>query len=717
MFFSIAWRNAKRSRSENLIYFLTMVTAIATFYIVLSLGEQDVMRFLSELESDAVDRLLTKLLPTLYLCALLFVFSLVIFANKYQLECRSRELGLYLLFGMTKPRLFIQIMAEGLISSLLALLGGLICGGFLSEISSLATARLVGYGIIAHQSSFSIRAVILTTLGFLIIQSVALFVLCGKLFNKEIQQMLYGEMEKKQRTGSKSGNWLSLILGAVVLIFAYWIVLKHFMTAGNALIIVAVVFGIVGTVLSIRGLARLLSAAAASIKRKATSGLYIFTLRQLYENVVHKYISVSVASILIMLTIMLITDGSVSIMSYGKQITRGSSVYDFTVMGDERLVDEYLSNEKMNSYVTALNRMETGTMKHPVSGEMKSLVDWSGLREQVVLNLPPDVQDPVVQGAVSYEFGSHQPAALILLGFIDTIGAAPHLLPVSSYNRLLEAAGEEPATIRNDEAIFYLNPDFTGNTQDEMFSILERIAMDAQTRGKTLLSIDGQPIVLGSSVPMKGLTADENIKIVTALIVSDEVYYKYVAPDTVTVYYSFCIPRETVEKNGLLQSIMQAEKLLKPSGLYYESYLDNFGRQLFYVISGSYTTLYMGFMLLIIACAVLALQFLTQMRATRARYATLSILGARREQMKRSINQQVLWYFLLPMLLACLSGTVGVYAMQHYLHNAGVQKLQQSLPLLLVMGSIVVLVFVIYGVATARTANREISKLNWKPNS
>lgn len=43
MFFSIAWRNAKRSRSENLIYFLTMVTAIATFYIVLSLGEQDVI--------------------------------------------------------------------------------------------------------------------------------------------------------------------------------------------------------------------------------------------------------------------------------------------------------------------------------------------------------------------------------------------------------------------------------------------------------------------------------------------------------------------------------------------------------------------------------------------------------------------------------------------------------------------------------------------------
>ena len=36
------------NRSENLIYFLTMVTAVATFYIVLSLGSQDVMRFLEE---------------------------------------------------------------------------------------------------------------------------------------------------------------------------------------------------------------------------------------------------------------------------------------------------------------------------------------------------------------------------------------------------------------------------------------------------------------------------------------------------------------------------------------------------------------------------------------------------------------------------------------------------------------------------------------------
>ena len=84
MFFNLAWRNSKRSRNENLIYFLTMVTAVAAFYIVLSLGAQDVIRFLSSLESDAVERLLTNLLPTVYVCALLFVFFLVVSARMSQ---------------------------------------------------------------------------------------------------------------------------------------------------------------------------------------------------------------------------------------------------------------------------------------------------------------------------------------------------------------------------------------------------------------------------------------------------------------------------------------------------------------------------------------------------------------------------------------------------------------------------------------------------------
>ena len=330
--------------------------------------------------------------------------------------------------------------------------------------------------------------------------------------------------------------------------------------------------------------------------------------------------------------------------------------------------------------------------------------------------LPQDVVDPATQEDGMYSFGSDQPAALNLLGLIDTGSSSPYLLPVSSYNRLLDAAGEKQISLGNNEVVYYLNPDFLGNAQDETVTLLNQIAADAQANNEALLSINERPFYLVPSVPMKGLTADENIKIITALIVSDEIYSEFVNSDTCMVYWNFCIPNELVETKGLMLPIMEARDLLKPSGLYYESYLNNFGRQLFYVISGSYTTLYMGFMFLIIACALLALQFLTQMQTTKSRYLTLSILGARREQIKRSINQQVLWYFLLPLILACISGAVGIYAMQLYLYS-GAAHLEQSYPLLIAMAVIVVLVMVIYGVAVARTANREIGKLNYKPNS
>ena len=157
MFFNLTWRNAKRSRSEKPNLFSDNDNSRSNVLYSAFSWTTGRNTFLSEIESDAVERLLTNLLPTVYLCALLFVFFLVVFANKYQLECRSRELGLYLMFGMTKIKLFIQIMTEGLITSFLALLGGLVCGGFLSEAISLTTARLVGHGIITHQLSFFCR--------------------------------------------------------------------------------------------------------------------------------------------------------------------------------------------------------------------------------------------------------------------------------------------------------------------------------------------------------------------------------------------------------------------------------------------------------------------------------------------------------------------------------------------------------------------------------
>ena len=711
MFFNLAWRNAKRSRNENFIYFLTLVTAVASFYIVLSLGQQDVIRFLGEIESDAVSRLLTAFMPTVYFCALLLLFFLVIFANKYQMECRSRELGLYLIFGMRKKRLFAQVMTESLFSSLIALCGGIAIGGFLSEIISLATARLVGQGVIAHKSSISLSGIIWTLIGFLSIQVTAHLILSAKLFKKELFQLFYGEVEKKQNVGNIRGGFLSLSLGVIALLTAYWIAINWFMKLQGAMLFVAVLFGIAGTVLFVRGLARLISIFAGLAKRKSTNGLYTFTLRQFQENIANKYISVSVASVLIMLAIMLVADGSANIISNRSNLTRGAAVYDFTVTGENKAAEAFLTSDIMKPYVEHLNQMEVGNIKRPSLNSDASFIDWTTFIAELEKQLTAEEQVQI-KDALYYEISGDNSAAFNLYGTIIT-NSSPALISVSSYNRLLTAAGERTLELSDNEAVFYLNPDFLRDAQAAEMS--NYMIKTYQTDENALVLLDQKPLYLIPDVSAKGITADENIRIYTAFIVSDDLFEKYVNSDTVTTYWNFCLPEKLIESDGLMLSIMDVNEILKPSGLFYESYLNNFGRQLFYIISGSYTTLYMGFMFLIIACAVLALQFLTQMQATKNRYLTLSMLGAKRGQMKKSMHKQVLWFFLLPILLACVSGTVGLYAMQVNLHTSTTDG-AKLYPILFVMAGIVILVLSIYAVAVARTADREIAKLNWKPD-
>lgn len=193
MFSRLIYRNAKRSRKENLIFFATLVTAVASFYIILSLGRQDVILFLKEFESDAIDKLLARM-PIVYLFALFLLFFLILFANRYQLNRRSKEFGLYLMLGMRKRRLVLQLLAEGFITSILALIGGILIGVFLAEIISLTVSKLVGQGIIGHQISLSVGAIFFTIIGFLFIQFIALVILGGRLFNQEIHQLLYEQM-------------------------------------------------------------------------------------------------------------------------------------------------------------------------------------------------------------------------------------------------------------------------------------------------------------------------------------------------------------------------------------------------------------------------------------------------------------------------------------------------------------------------------------------
>ena len=98
MFSDLILRNSRRSRKENGLFFGSLIISIVAFYIILSLSHQDVMLFLREMESDAVNRLLL-IVPVFYVMTLGILFFLIYFACKYQLQRRRHEFGVYLMLG------------------------------------------------------------------------------------------------------------------------------------------------------------------------------------------------------------------------------------------------------------------------------------------------------------------------------------------------------------------------------------------------------------------------------------------------------------------------------------------------------------------------------------------------------------------------------------------------------------------------------------------
>ena len=693
MFFRLIYRNAKRSRQENLIYFATLVTAVASFYMILSLERQDVILYLRDFESMAVDRLFA-LMPILYGIALFLLFFLVLFANRYQLDRRSKEFGMYLMMGMRQRKLFALLLAEGLLTSLFALTIGTVIGGILAEMISLATSRLIGQGIIDHQPSFSLIAVAYTAVGFLFIQVLALLFLSVQLFNRELQQLLNGQVSKKQALGTTKTNSLTFVAGLIILIVAYYLALRYFWLVNNLMISLSVILGIIGTILLIRGLARLLNSLA--MKTKQTQGLRIFTLRQLQENIANRAISVAVSSLLMMLSVMFLAEGAATILSSGDNLNRDSSVYHFTLLGDNKEIEKVLTSAELAPYVDHLNPLTLGY------NQTADQVDWSAFRKEIVDHLPEGVVDPQVAEPGVYNISTEIPEMENILGLVDSqIG---YLITESGYNRILEASNQPTIQLTDDQVALYVNPIVGHANQPELNQLL------VENKDQPLLKLDGQQMRILPNLAMKDLVTDRSITIMAALVVKDTRFQQLVKVENRETYWNFRLPQTLIDRDGLMTPMKEANDLLDDKGFYVESYLQNFGRHLFYVVAGSYTMLYLAFLFLVIGCTVLALQFLTQLKQTKSRYKTLSFLGAKADQMQDSLKKQVASYFLFPLIPAMVSGTVGIIAMKTYIrYNADfLPSISNMLPFVLMMVGTFLLVQWVYAWAVYKTATRDI---------
>lgn len=688
MFSNLILRNSKRNRKENGLFFGSLVISIVAFYIILSLSKQDVMIFLAKMESDAVNQLLL-MIPVFYGMTLGILFFLIYFACKYQLERRRKEFGVYLMMGMRRSKLFIMLLAEDLLSSILALVNGLPIAVLLSELISLVTAKLVGMGIIGHQFTFSLSAVCFTVAGFLVIKLAAFLILSGKISRQEIGTLLasFSEKEKKQRPAFVYGT--CTVSGMIMLAAAYAVAIQGIAWYAPDKMLLTLVLGLLGTILLFYGMRALI---ALLVKAgKTNRKLHVFSFRQIQENVMHQSTSMAISSLLILAALCCFGAG-IGIAGTSRQAGEHVMDYTFQDYGAESSQDALshlktvLKENDLESQFSQLFEMRIGNVRNGENGNHVFQMD------------------SVMESLEGFTQSEDRDVLLNNLGYVDY----PYLICLSDYNRLLEAAGKPALVLEENEAAVYQDYDFTTESRMDM---LNRILSE---HPETLLN--GTPLYLTGKIQSVDLVTDRSITLSFALILPDEQFLQYTNGEY-EVYINGIMSRKAVKSGSLMTAIsdMNArldELCLEDMGIEYESYLQNIGRQLFYMVAASYITIYLAIIFLVVANTIMGVQFLMNQQKTGRRYQTLVHLGATYKDICLSARKQINWFMGLPVFVAAISSIFGVKALFAGMLSSGTKGAEREM--LLVSAAMILLLCVveyIYVTIIKRSSDRYLLTL------
>lgn len=674
MFFKQIRRNAASNRKDNGLFFGSLIIAIIAFYTLLSIGEQDVMRFLKSVESNAVEKLML-LIPLVYAVSLFFVFFLIYFAYHYQLNNRKKEFGLYLMMGMKRSRLFAMLMGETLLNSIISVLIGLPIALLLTEGISLATAKLIGLGIIGHKLSFSLPAILWTIAGFILVQLFSMLFLSIKFSRQEPALLLQTDASDTQRPVSGKQGMFYCTLGFVLLVTAYATGVLFMRSYQFFVIILVFAAGISGTFLLYRGM-------GAFIGRKIRktipdrSGLFPFTGRQIQENVLCQHKALAIASLLLLLAL--------SCISYGIGISAGSRSSstrstDFSIRGETDKITEVLESEESRSLIDSFYPMFLDDAKE--EGHQYSV-------------------DELCQAILA------QPASSLTEEMASRFASYPveNIISVSSYNALLKSMGKQPLDLGEHKTAIY-----TSFTESEFVGILNNAL-----KKNISIQIDGQIYELLPDVYYDNVVADRQITLYSAFIVPDDLYQSLAADSEIPFCCNVVLKESVIDDVGLMQAIENMQQVLDKTGLEYESYLAGIGRNLFYTVAGSYITIYLGVLFMIIANTVIGLKYMMQLQTTKHRYLTLIMLGAEVKDLCRSSRKQIMLFFSMVLGVAICNSIFAIWSMFTSFTSLPANASYLNIALLAAAAFILFLVIeLIYVMIVERNCRREILLLQF----
>jgi ABC-type antimicrobial peptide transport system, permease component len=620
MLIKLAFRNAERSIRDYAIYFFTLTFGVCIFYMFNSIFAQQAMMTMTAEQTDSVKAVMGLLNYVSVFIAVILGF-LIVYANRFFIKRRKKELGIYMSLGMNRHSISVILVLETSFAALLALVTGLVLGIILSQFMSILTGKMFEADMKQFAFIFAPDAVVKSILCFSIIFFIV--ILCNTIMVSRLKLIDLIQGSRANERLRIQNFKLSCVLFAVSLLLlggSYYLILTNGMFYINGIFFCGIFLGTLGTLLFFYSLSVILSALVQSNKRLYFQDLNMFVTRQIGSKINTNFASISIVCIVLLLTIGIFSIGY-SMQNVLSSMLRDYAGYDCTFYDTPtQESDQNSSFAGLKAYLKE-SKIAASYMIYPIYNLDQK---YSNLG----IPIPKDA-----------EFLSQKSVSCVTL---------------SDYNKAMEMQGKKKLSLAEGTCAILTN-----------YNILNEFA-DKLCSSKTVLTINNQRLQFAQ--PIIG-NINNGLEKIT-LIVPDK-NTRGLANGTVVLNLNCLNPSETTL---LLQDI---KKFHAVKSYEQRNYMDYTSREQIYAEAAtqkavlSFIAIYVGIVFMMICAAILSIQQLAETVDNRHRYDLLNKLGADKKLLNKALFLQILCYFLFPLLLAIVHSIFGLWAANSTLKQYG----------------------------------------------
>ncbi len=608
-------KNVRKNIRDYLIYFLTLMISVSVFYAFNSISDQPAFSEMGMTKTLLYDQLGILLSTLTVLIAVVLAF-LIIYANQFLLKRRKKELGLYMVLGMKKGRISQIFAGETFCVGVIALVTGLCLGVALSQGISLVALKLFAIELSKFQLVFSMGAFQKTALCFAVI---FLLVMTFNVWSVSSVQLI--DLLTAGRKNETSQNRSRLLPVLLFLVSLACILSSGVMFYRNGILPsrenrsfqVAGILLVAGTFLFFYSLSTVFVQILRANSNVYLRGLNTFLVRQIGSKIRTNYFIMTIVCGLLTVTICAVSVG-VSTALAMNELSGSATPYDLNVLsnvsmdGDSSIL-EYLASKDadLSSYAENMEQISI----------YEADFTYGSLFEGQNVELWP-IDEGISDSGVS-------------------------VLAVSDFNRALAMQGKEPVALTENQ--YLLNCNYKGT-----FQYVEK-ALESHAD----LVLAGIPLQRASDTVLEETyfmtSVGNNDR--GSLIVPDAVVHSLTKDvNVLLVQY-----RPDADSDAVLQKMI-------PIGLDdthgYRYAEKNMMYDMFYGLNAliSFLCCYIGLIFLLICAALLALKQLTETTDNIYRYGLLQKLGAKKEQINRTLLSQTAIFFAAPLAVAGIFSAV-----------------------------------------------------------